>query len=73
MATRVGTLPFSPMPDTAVEGALPSPSTVDVGETGIAEKRSVPSSVYLSNSARRLAARVRGLVGKAIADYAMIG
>jgi tRNA 2-thiocytidine biosynthesis protein TtcA len=27
----------------------------------------------LSNTARRLAARLRGLVGKAIADYAMIG
>jgi tRNA 2-thiocytidine biosynthesis protein TtcA len=27
----------------------------------------------LSNNARRLAARLRGLVGKAIADYAMIG
>ena len=34
-----------------------------------AEKENVP----ISNTARRLAARLRGLVGKAIADYAMIG
>ena len=81
MTTRVGTPPFSPMPATAIEGTLPFSSTVDVGETGIAEKGSVPSSekgrvpssLSLSNSARRLAARLRGLVGKAIADYAMIG
>jgi tRNA 2-thiocytidine biosynthesis protein TtcA len=62
------------------EMATPSEGTLTFSQTPISaasttgEKVSVPSDGSVpSNNARRLAARIRGLVGKAIADYAMIG
>src|SRR5262245_61697267 len=47
---------------------LISGAAVDAAEPAPSEMRHVP----VSNTARRLAARLRGLVGKAIADYSMI-
>ena len=52
--------------------ATPAISSIEATAEPVASGMIV-SAAALSNNARRLAARLRGLVGKAIADYAMIG
>jgi tRNA 2-thiocytidine biosynthesis protein TtcA len=49
--------------------------TFSISPAGEAAEPTAPEmeNVPVSNNARRLAARLRGLVGKAIADYSMIG
>ena len=63
---EMGTFSFSPV------GGSAGPVAAEKENVPISKKENVPISP-ISNNARRLAARLRGQVGKAIADYAMIG
>jgi tRNA 2-thiocytidine biosynthesis protein TtcA len=59
---------ISSVSELASDGTLPFSPTPATAASATGKKARIPS-----NNARRLAARLRGLVGKAIADYSMIG